>query len=35
MRVNILFHLHSYNCKNQILINIILSVPKFASMLIQ
>lgn len=35
MRVNILFHLHSYNCNNQILINMILSVPKFASMLIQ
>lgn len=35
MCVNILFHLHSYNCKNQILINNILSVPKFASMLIQ
>lgn len=35
MCVNILFHLHSYNYKIQILLNIILSVPKFASMLIQ
>lgn len=35
MHVNILFHLYAYNCKNQILINIILSIPNFASKLIQ